>query len=178
MTPTVVKKYANRRLYDTGESRYVTMDELADKIRRGIDVRIVDAASGDDLTQVTLTQIILESRGAARMLPVPLLMQLIRLGDDALAEFLGRYVSAAMDLYLQAKQGAQQVAAWNPLATMPFSATSALARLLGGVFWPGEPAAPPPPPAGAQGGQPAASEVADLRRELDELKAALRKKRR
>jgi len=81
----IVKKYSNRRLYDTEGSSYVTLEELADKIRQGADVRVLDAKTGEDLTQATLTQIILESRGAARLLPIPLLLQLIRMGDDALA---------------------------------------------------------------------------------------------
>jgi polyhydroxyalkanoate synthesis repressor PhaR len=98
----LVKKYSNRRLYDTEESRYITLDELAEKIRAGADARIVDASSGADLTQTTLTQIILEG-DAGHLLPVPLLLQLIRLGDDALAEFFGRYVGFALEMYLAAK---------------------------------------------------------------------------
>src|SRR5579883_562938 len=111
-----VKKYGNRRLYDTGESRYVTIEELADKIRKGADVQVVDAKSGQDLTQATLTQIIVESRRAARLLPVPLLVQLIRMGDDALADFLGRWMSWALAAYQQAKRGARTMSAYNPLA--------------------------------------------------------------
>ena len=102
----IVKKYSNRRLYDTEQSRYITQEELAEKIRLGAEIRVIDAATGDDLTQMTLAQIILESRGASRLLPVPLLVQLIRMGDDALAEFLGRYMSSALELYLHAKEGA------------------------------------------------------------------------
>ncbi|MBA3499371.1 MAG: hypothetical protein H0T65_03305, partial [Deltaproteobacteria bacterium] len=102
--PVVIKKYGNRRLYDTGESRYVTLEELAAKIRTGADVRVVDAQTSDDLTQATLTQIVLESGNAAKFLPVQLLTQMIRLSDDALAEFFSRYVTGALDLYLQAKR--------------------------------------------------------------------------
>ena len=61
--PVIVKKYANRRLYDGEESRYVTLDELAAKVKRGTDVRVFDAVTGEDLTQATFAQIILESRG-------------------------------------------------------------------------------------------------------------------
>ncbi len=130
----IVKKYSNRRLYDTEGSRYVTLEELAEKIRLGADVKVLDAKSNEDLTQATLTQVILESRGAARLLPVPLLVQLVRMGDDALAEFMGRYLSSALDLYLQAKQGAQAIAPYNPLVNVPFAATNALARLFLGGF--------------------------------------------
>src|SRR6185437_10430720 len=88
--PVLIKKYGNRRLYDTGESRYITLDELASKIRAGGDVRIVDAQSGEDLTQATLVQVVLEGGNAAKFLPVQLLTQMIRLSDDALAEFFSR----------------------------------------------------------------------------------------
>ena len=184
----IVKKYSNRRLYDTEQSRYITHEELAEKIRLGADVRVIDAATGDDLTQGTLAQIILESRGASRLLPVPLLVQLIRMGDDSLAEFFGRYMSGALDLYLHAKEGAAAIAPYNPFVNVPFAATNALARLLlgagGSAFgWrdpPPQPAvAPPHPPSPPPLPSPPPSretsaEMKDLRRELDELKRALR----
>ena len=72
----LIKKYGNRRLYDTESSRYITLEELAGIIRRGEEVRVVDAKSGEDLTTATLAQIIIEGRGAARLLPLPLLVQL------------------------------------------------------------------------------------------------------
>lgn len=157
-----IKKYSNRRLYDTSESRYITLEELAEKIKAGAEVRVQDASTGADLTQATLAQIIMESRGAGRLFPAPLLTQMIRMGDDALAEFLGQFLSVALGIYLQAKRGAQVVAPFYPLATAPFVATDMLARLLGG--WPmgggagpswGNGAAPygqPPYGPGAQGG--------------------------
>jgi len=148
----LIKKYDNRRLYDTEESRYITLDELAEKIKKGADVRVEGARTCEDLTQATLTQII---RGAARLLPVSLLMQLIRMGDDALAEFFGRYLTSSLELYLQAKQGANALAPWNPFAPLPFAATSALARLL-------------------VGDAPDRSEIDELRHEIDELKRAIR----
>ncbi len=186
----LVKKYSNRRLYDTEGSRYITLEELADKIRKGADARVVDAKTNEDLTQATLTQIIIEGRGAARLLPVPLLLQLIRLGDEALAEFLGRYLGGALELYLTAKQGAQTIAPYNPFANVPFAATNALARLLlGGASaspfgWGNEPPpssrshtptpAPPPTPVPP----PPSAEVAELRRELDEIKKSLQRRRK
>jgi polyhydroxyalkanoate synthesis repressor PhaR len=134
----VVKKYPNRRLYDTAESKYITLEDLAARIKGGSDVLVQDATSGADLTQVTLTQIILESRGGARLLPVPLLLRLIRLGDEALAEFMGRYISWALEMYLQAQQGARALMPLNPLVNAPFAATNALARLvLGATKWGG-----------------------------------------
>jgi polyhydroxyalkanoate synthesis repressor PhaR len=141
----VVKKYPNRRLYDTAESKYITLEDLAARIKGGSDVLVQDATSGADLTQSTLTQIILESRGGARLLPVPLLLRLIRLGDEALAEFMGRYISWALEMYLQAQQGARALMPLNPLVNAPFAATNALARLvLGATKWGGGGGAPPP----------------------------------
>jgi len=173
----LVKKYPNRRLYDTDASRYLTHDELAAKIRRGSDVRVVDAKTNEDLTQATLTQMILEGP-SAHLLPVPLLTQLVRMGDDALAEFFGRYVGLALELYVHAKQGAQSASSWNPLAQVPLSMGQTLARMwLGG----GQdtsaqaPIATPPPPAPAAA---TPSELAALRKELDALKKKVGRKRR
>ena len=116
----LVKKYANRRLYDTEASRYITLDELAERVRQGADPVVIDAADGADLTQATLVQIILESRGGGKLLPVALLVQLVRMQDDALAEFFGRWVHWALDAYVRGRQGMQWlqhvpgVAPWFP----------------------------------------------------------------
>jgi polyhydroxyalkanoate synthesis repressor PhaR len=177
--PVLVKKYGNRRLYDTRASRYITLEELETIIRGGDDVRVIDAKTGEDLTQATLAQIILEGRRAGRLLPVPLLVQLIRMGDEALAEFMGRYLSATLEMYLEAKRGAQSVSPYLPMATVPFQAANALARMwLGaGQMIAPEPAyVPRPGPADpVEPAQPDTTglEVAAMRRELDELKASL-----
>jgi polyhydroxyalkanoate synthesis repressor PhaR len=202
----LIKKYGNRRLYDTSDSRYVTLDELAGKIRSGSDLRVVDAQNGEDLTQATLTQIVLETGNAAKFLPVQLLTQMIRLSDDALAEFFSRYVTGALDLYLQAKRGVQTIATYNPLTQIPMAAGDALARMwmggyggtpyqqYGGYTAPPPYPSPAPPepdeeleeqptrkraktePTEARGEARAdrADDVAEMRRELDELKQALR----
>jgi polyhydroxyalkanoate synthesis repressor PhaR len=192
--PTLIKKYANRRLYDTDSSRYITLADLEDMIRKGADVTVEDAQSGKDLTQETLTQIILD-RGNGRILPTSLLVRLIRLDDEALAEFLTRYVGWSLEVYVQAKQRARSLLPMNPFATAPFAATDALARLvLGASQWGAQPG---PPPAGGRGrsadvappppdfsddamyGDPpaAVSSVTDemqrLRRELEELKRSV-----
>ncbi len=165
----VVKKYGNRRLYDTAESRYITLDELAQKIRGGDEVRVLDARTEQDLTQATLAQIILESRGAARLLPVGLLTQLLRMEDEGLAEFFGRFLSAALEAYQQARQGAQQLSPFNPFATLPFSAASALANLVAGF-------ARPAPPAAETAAR--RDEVDELRREVEALRRSMRPRRR
>ena len=175
----VVKKYSNRRLYDTSQSGYITLEELATKVRAGTDVQVVDAKSGDDLTQVTLTQIILDSRGAGKLLPVSLLTQLIRMGDEALAEFLGKYLSFALEMYLTAKSGAQAVSPYFPLANIPFNMTNTMARLLSGHLpWgqSGEPPQPSRPSTGRSVDDEDRDELADLRRELEELKRVVKDK--
>lgn len=195
----VIKKYGNRRLYDTGLSRYVTLEELETRIKKGDDVRVLDAKTNEDLTQEALAQIILESRGAARLLPVPLLTQLIRMKDEHLAEFFGRYVSSALELYQTARSGAEAVAPYVPMATVPFAASNALARIVIGASQMLSPERRPAPPAPEGGFAPLEPEppaiearapalagpagqaddareddVAALRRELAELRAAVR----
>ncbi len=167
----IVKKYSNRRLYDTEDSRYITLEELARKIRRGTDVRVVDAKTGEDLTQATLTQIILES-DAARLLPVSLLTQLVRMQDDALAEFFGRYVSSALEIYNQTRSSVQQVSPYFPFAQVPLQAADAFFRLFSGGA-PPRPAPPPPAPE-PEPAAPPRDDVADLRRELEDLKRTIR----
>lgn len=165
----LVKKYGNRRLYDTEQSRYITLEELAESVRKGQDVRVVDDKTGEDLTTATLAQIIVEGRGAARLLPAPLLVQLIRMGDDALAEFLGQYVTWALEIYLQTRQGLQAMSPFNPFAGSLYGPAGGFPRAFGtgGPGWPG-----------ASRPAPGEDEVASLRRELDELKKNLKKRRR
>lgn len=79
----VIKRYSNRKLYDTQESRYVTLEEIEEMIRAGREISVVDAASGEDLTSVTLTQIILENERTRRAsLPSAFLHQLIKHGES------------------------------------------------------------------------------------------------
>src|SRR6185503_17406767 len=82
--PIVIKKYANRRLYNTGTSTYVTLEDLADMVKRGEDFTVQDAKSGDDITHPVLTQIIfeLENKNGQNMLPIPFLRQLISFYGD------------------------------------------------------------------------------------------------
>ncbi len=169
----IVKKYGNRRLYDTEQSRYITLDELTERIREGAEVRVVDAKTGQDLTQTTLTQIIIEGRGAASLLPASLLHQMIRLTDDVLAEFFGRYLQGALELYLQARRNSQTFMPFNPFAALAQFATGG-----NGSPW-GAPAAAPSVPSPAPSAPPPpVSDVEALRRELDELKRSLRKRKK
>ncbi len=93
----VIKRYSNRKLYDTQESRYVTLEEIEEMIRAGKEVSVVDAATGEDLTSVTLTQIILENeRNHRSALPAPFLHQLIKYGE-AWQDFVQRSMRSSLE---------------------------------------------------------------------------------
>jgi polyhydroxyalkanoate synthesis repressor PhaR len=96
----VIRKYGNRRLYDTNHSRYVNLDDLADLVRQGKTVQVVDARTGQDLTRVTLTQIITEdAKDKPTGLPLELLRQLILASDQVGQEFVMWYLKSAFDTY-------------------------------------------------------------------------------
>ena len=186
----IIKKYSNRRLYDTGSSRYITLDELADLIREGHDVQVLDAKTNADLTQATLAQTVIESRGAAKLLPSDLLVKLIRMENDALAEFMSTYVTWALDIYLPARDSLRglkpSAGTDNPL--MRFLSLNPLFRAMQrpAAATP-TPAAstPPPPPSPEPTLEPtlepnlepapaAQGDVESLRQEVNELKDLLR----
>jgi polyhydroxyalkanoate synthesis repressor PhaR len=85
--PKVIKRYTNRKLYDTVESRYVTLDEIAHMIKGGAEVKIIDNRSKEDLTSVTLAQIIFEEEKKRSQMPLGVLREIIRHGGEAVAGF-------------------------------------------------------------------------------------------
>jgi polyhydroxyalkanoate synthesis repressor PhaR len=100
----VIKKYENRRLYDTSRSRYVNLEDVARMVRDGMDVQVVDAATGEDLTRVVLTQVIMEdAKGNSSGLPLDLLRRLIMASDRATHEFLSWYLTTVTDVYHKAQ---------------------------------------------------------------------------
>ena len=100
----VIKKYENRRLYDTGASRYVNLEDVARMIREGVEVQVVDARSGEDLTRVILTQIIMEdAKGRGAGLPLDLLRQLIVTSDRVTHDFLMWYLTTVTEMYQKAQ---------------------------------------------------------------------------
>jgi len=156
----VIKKYGNRRLYDTASSRYVNLDDIAALIRAGQEVKVVDARSGQDLTRVTLTQVITEdAKDKPTGLPLELLRQLIIASDEVRQEFIMWYLKSAFDTYkkvqdtLQSGLGEVQSAVLSPV--------DMVRKFLG--------AAPSPP---------AESEIDALRKRVAELEARLEKGRR
>jgi polyhydroxyalkanoate synthesis repressor PhaR len=121
----VIRKYGNRRLYDTAGSRYVNLDDLAALVRQGKDVKVVDAKTGKDLTRVTLTQIITEdAKQKPTGLPLELLRQLIVASDEVRQEFIMWYLKSAFDAYqkvqdaVQSRLGEVQSAILSPVDMM------------------------------------------------------------
>jgi polyhydroxyalkanoate synthesis repressor PhaR len=97
--PTVIKKYANRRLYHTGTSAYVTLEDLAGMVRQGEDFVVYDAKSGEDITRTVLTQIIFEqeNKEGQNLLPVTVLRQLIRFYGDSMQALVPSYLEFSMN---------------------------------------------------------------------------------
>jgi polyhydroxyalkanoate synthesis repressor PhaR len=91
--PKVIKRYTNRKLYDTVESRYVTLDEIAEMVKQGAEVQIVDNRTKEDLTSVTLAQIIFEEEKKKNRMPLSVLREIIRHPGETLTDFISREVS-------------------------------------------------------------------------------------
>ena len=114
-----IKKYANRRLYDTESSTYITLDRLAQMVREGREFEVVDAKSGEDITRQVLTQIIVdeESRGTT-MLPINFLKQLIGLYGNSMQNFVPSYLEAAMDAFQRNQSAVKDALSGNVFADL------------------------------------------------------------
>lgn len=157
----VIKKYGNRRLYDTAGSRYVNLDDLAQHVRAGREVRVVDAKTGQDLTRVTLTQIITEdAKDKPTGLPLELLRQLIIASDEVRQEFLMWYLKSAFDTYQKLQDTVQN--RLSEVQSAVLSPVDMMKRFLGAAT-PGTPGSQQP------------NEVDSLRKRIAELEAQLRK---
>ena len=86
--PKVIKRYTNRKLYDTVESRYVTLDEIAEMVKQGVEVKIVDNRTKEDLTSVTLAQIVFEEEKKTTRMPLSVLREIIRRPGEQISEFI------------------------------------------------------------------------------------------
>jgi polyhydroxyalkanoate synthesis repressor PhaR len=158
----VIKKYGNRRLYDTAASRYVNLDEIAGFIREGKDVRVVDAKTGKDLTRVTLTQIITEdAKDKPTGLPLELLRQLIVASDEVRQEFVMWYLKSAFDAYQKVQDAFQS--RLGDVQSAIVSPVEMLNKFLGTT------------PDAARPRSDAKSEVDELRKRVAELEARLGK---
>jgi polyhydroxyalkanoate synthesis repressor PhaR len=169
--PVVLKKYGNRRLYDTNASRYVTLAEVEALVRDGVDIDVRDAKTGDDLTRATLVQIIAEQKDAQDALPVSFLTEVVRLGSGrarrAFADYLTSQLHTALDAQRAFAAEMQRLApvaptAWlNPMAMLFPPPAPGASRV---------PALPPVAAPVASAGD----DVAALRRELSETQRLVR----
>lgn len=118
-TVVVFKKYANRRIYDTHKSVYVTLNEVADYIRAGHQVKVEDAKTKEDVTDFILTQIVLEqAKNKNALLPVPLLHLIIKYGDNLLGEFFEKYFYQTFQNFVMHKKAVDaQFRQWLDMGT-------------------------------------------------------------
>ena len=195
--PVVIKKYANRRLYNTETSTYVTLEDLAQMVRSDRDFIVRDAKSGDDLTHSVLTQIIVEQEsraGGPTLLPIPFLRQLIRYYDDSIGKMVPSYLQFSMAaLAKEQERYRSQFANWGPNAFEAYQEQArknlAMFEQAFSVWSPGTTAEGPPrreqtngdahsaesaEPIGDQAaGETAKAEETQTVSEIDELKAEL-----
>jgi polyhydroxyalkanoate synthesis repressor PhaR len=152
----LIRKYSDRRLYNTATSRYVKLKDIAQMVRDGVDVHVVDGRTGKDLTHIIMTQIIVEDAKARQTaLPLQLLTQIVRASDKATHDFLTWYLNNTLDLYQKGR---------DTVKTGLSEAKEVVASPLDFVrnLLPGQ--APP----ASEGG-----ETEKLRRRIDELQALL-----
>jgi polyhydroxyalkanoate synthesis repressor PhaR len=176
--PAIIKKYANRRLYNTETSSYITLEHLAVMTREGRDFKVVDAKSDEDITHNILTQIIMEEEARGEtMLPVNFLRQLISMYGDSMQAMVPGYLEASMDSFrrnqLQFKSAVEGAFANSPFAelakqnmAMFEAATSAFKP---GAVAPGMAATPTKPDAAAATAMSKDDEIAALKAELGKL---------
>jgi len=157
-TPVVIKKYENRRLYDTTNSRYVNLEEVAQMVQEGRDVQVLDAATGDDLTRLVLTQIVVEqAKTPGSAFPLDILRQMVAATNRAGQEAALSYAKAMFDLYQNAYRSIP-----SPLNPLSLFAVPAAQRP------PEAEAVPPPSPARAP---EKADESSELKRRVEELES-------
>jgi polyhydroxyalkanoate synthesis repressor PhaR len=119
----IIKKYANRRLYNTAASQYVTLDHLSEMVRAGVDFIVLDAKSGDDITRSVLTQIIFEQESKGQnLLPVQFLRRLIRFYGDQMQGFLPPYLEMSMETFSKAQEKMRENMSRAFGATTPMAA--------------------------------------------------------
>ena len=108
--PIVIKKYANRRLYNTGTSTYVTLEDLAGMVKHGEDFTVCDAKTGEDITRSVLAQIIFEqeSKAGQNLLPITFLRQLIRFYGDSMQMLVPRYLEVSIDSLVREQEKLRQ----------------------------------------------------------------------
>jgi polyhydroxyalkanoate synthesis repressor PhaR len=176
--PTVIKKYANRRLYNTRSSSYITLDDLAKMTRDGVDFQVVDAKTGADITHAILTQIIMEEEasGGEQMLPISFLRQLIGMYGNSMQAMMPHYLEATMDNFRTNQKKLQETwtSSMGPDAFAKLAETNmAMFKAATSAFLPGQkPAASEPAKPAATGGDDLdllRNQMAAMQKKLDEL---------
>jgi polyhydroxyalkanoate synthesis repressor PhaR len=166
--PLIIKKYENRRLYNTLTSQYINQDQVAQLVRDGYDVRIVDAATGKDLTRMILAQIVLEDAKAPdSVFPVDALRQMILASGRATQENALRYMKAMMDMYQNAYRALPP-----PMNPFEFQQGRWATPLAANGATGGPQSQQDQPPAASET-QAKASEVGELKQRIEELESLL-----
>ena len=174
----IVKKYANRRLYNTETSSYITLDHLAAMTREGRDFKVIDAKSEEDITHNILTQIIMEEENRGQtMLPVSFLRQLISLYGDSMQAMVPQYLEASMEAFRR-NQAQFRSAMEGAFSGGPFAAIAKrnmeMFEAAASAFKPGtQGGAPQAAPAAEPEGEP--GELAALKEQLANLQSKLDK---
>lgn len=173
-TPVVIKKYANRRLYNTQTSSYVTLDHLSEMVKQGTEFEVHDARTGEDITRSVLTQIIFEEEAKGQnLLPIRFLRQLIRFYGDPMQAFVPGYLDLSMQSFIRNQEEmreriAKVFGSGNQAVEQLARQNMALFEHSMQVFTPF--AAPPPEPAPAQ---PNPADLDDLKTQMDEMRRQL-----
>lgn len=175
-TPITIKKYANRRLYNTATSSYVTLDHLCQMVKDGADFVVYDAKTGDDITRSVLTQIIVEEEAKGQnLLPISFLRRLISFYGDSLGGILPRYLEHSMQAFTRNEEQMRDLMKTTFGGMFPFGQVTDIgaqnrlffenAMKMFGPFLGEQPARPaaPAPDAG----------IEDLKAKLDEMQAQL-----
>lgn len=179
----IIKKYANRRLYNTASSSYITLEDLARMVRENVEFQVLDAKTGDDITHSILTQIIMdEEANGGQMLPVSFLRQLIGMYGNSMQAMMPSYLEASM-AHFRENQSKIREAFEKSMSATPFAAihetNMAMMRAAADVFMPGlgkpkekaPPATAPSGPAGDTRNEIAVlrEQMAAMQKKLDEL---------
>ena len=173
--PIVIKKYANRRLYNTDTSSYITLDDLAGMVRENVDFKVLDAKTGDDITHTILTQIIVEEEasGGSQMLPVSFLRDLIGMYGNSMGSMMPTYLEASMIAFRKNREQLQEVFQTG-MGVNPFTAMAEtnlrIMRNAAQAFMPG--AAAQKPESEQPAAEPKGDDLSDMRAQL----AAMQKK--
>jgi polyhydroxyalkanoate synthesis repressor PhaR len=169
-TPVVIKKYANRRLYNTETSSYITLEHLATMTREGRDFQVFDARTGEDITRSVLTQIVMEEEATGQtMLPVPFLRQIIAMYGDSMQAMVPHYLEASMAAFAE-NQDKFRNAALKPFEQLT-KQNLALFQAATSMLTAARP--PVPKPAASKPAAPADPELAQLKAQLAALQARL-----